>query len=360
MRIAGHRRTTGGLAALGAMAALAGCIPAAAPPVAPAPPPQQDRGYPDYRPDYRQDVTTSPARPPAWETNPVAPNARTIATRSYTVEPGDTLRGIAIKTGGGELAIAQANGLAEPYVIRAGQRLTIPGGRYHEITRGQTGIAIARAYGVEWSRIVAANGLTEPYLLRTGWRLLIPGGDMPGQSSAAERAAAFTLDIDDLVTGSEPAIAENRAPAAAATSPAHVPAPTTAVAAPTRLVGGFSWPVQGRVVSKFGSMGSGKRNDGIQIATPVGTPIAAAADGVVAYAGTGIPSLGGLVILKHGDGWVTVYGNASSLLVTRGQSIKRGQRIALSGQSGSAPEPGVHFEVRKGRDAVDPLGKLPG
>src|SRR3546814_19861335 len=107
-------------------------------------------------------------------------------------------------------------------------------------------------------------------------------------------------------------------------------------------------------------MGNGKRSDGIQIAAPVGTPVAAAADGVVAYAGTGIPSLGGLVILKHGDGWVTVYGNASSLLVKRGQSVKRGQRIALSGQSGSAPAPGVHFEVRKGRDAVDPLGQLPG
>src|SRR3546814_13789096 len=77
--------------------------------------------------------------------------------------------------------------------IRAGQRLTIPGGRYHEITRGQTGIAIARAYGVEWSRIVAVNGLTEPYLLRTGWRLLIPGGAEPGQTSAAERAAAFKI-----------------------------------------------------------------------------------------------------------------------------------------------------------------------
>src|SRR3546814_6359592 len=79
-------------------------------------------------------------------------------------------------------------------------------------------------------------------------------------------------------------------------------------------------------------MGNGKLSDGIQIAAPVGTPVAAAADGVVAYAGTGIPSLGGLVILKHGDGWVTVYGNASSLLVKRGQSVKRGQRIALSGQ----------------------------
>src|SRR3546814_21190952 len=84
---------------------------------------------------------------------------------------------------------------------------------------GQTGIAIARAYGVEWSRILAVNGLTEPYLLRTGWRLLIPGGAEPGQTSAAERAAALTLDIDVTITGSEPASAENPAPAAATPIP---------------------------------------------------------------------------------------------------------------------------------------------
>src|SRR3546814_7409069 len=86
MRIAGNRRTISGLASFGAMAALAGCIPSVAPPMAPSPPPQPDRSYPDYR----QDVTTSPSPPPAWETNPVAPNARTIATRTYTVEPGAT------------------------------------------------------------------------------------------------------------------------------------------------------------------------------------------------------------------------------------------------------------------------------
>src|SRR3546814_4613065 len=105
-------------------------------------------------------------------------------------------------------------------------------------------------------------------------------------------------------------------------------------------------------------MGNGKLSDGIQIAAPVGTPVAAAADGVVAYAGTGIPSLGGLVILKHGDGWVTVYGNAPSLLVKRGQSVKRGQRIALSGQSGSAPAPGVHFEVRRSEEHTPELRSL--
>src|SRR3546814_10340339 len=78
MRIAGNRRTISGLASFGAMAALAGCIPSVAPPMAPSPPPQPDRSYPDYR----QDVTTSPSPPPAWETNPVAPNARTIDRKS--------------------------------------------------------------------------------------------------------------------------------------------------------------------------------------------------------------------------------------------------------------------------------------
>ena len=343
-------------APLVALVALGGCIPSVAPPSY-APPPDRNARIPGYQTSTEQ-VTTPPSPPPAWESNPVTPNATTVSAQAYVVRPGDTLHGIADRTGAGALAIAQANGIPEPYVIRAGQTLAIPGGRYHQIARGQTGIAIARAYGVEWSRIVSANGLAEPYLLRTGWRLLIPGGDVPGRSSAAERAAAFTLDIDDLVTGSEPALAENKAPAKATASPTRVPAATTAVAPPAKLVGGFSWPVQGRVVSTFGSVGDGKRNDGIQIATPIGTPIAAAADGVVAYVGTGIPALGGLVILKHGDGWVTVYGNASKLLVRRGQSIERGQRIALSGDSGSVREPGVHFEVRKGRDPVNPLGKL--
>src|SRR3546814_11204907 len=91
------------------------------------------------------------------------------------------------------------------------------------------------AYGVEWSRIVAVNGLTEPYLLRTGWRLLIPGGAEPGQTSAAERAAAFTLDIDDLLTGRAHAIAEKRSTAPANTPPAPVQHPPHATTnAPTR------------------------------------------------------------------------------------------------------------------------------
>ena len=357
-------RGIGRASGLAAGLLLGGCIPQVSPPPdyygaapresAPSPATQEPE----------EQVSALPAARPAWEAHPVTPNGRFVSPATYTVRPGDTLRRIADRTGAGMPAIARANGLASPYSLVPGQQLAIPGGRYHLIERGDTGIAIAQAYGVHWADIVDANGLTEPYLLRAGGRLLIPGGgtppSRPSGSTAAERAAAFHLDIDDLVTGSEPALAHNAEPAAPTASPRRVLASTTPIRTPATLVGGFSWPVRGRVVTGFGPSRSGVRSDGIQIAVPEGTPVLAAADGVVAYVGNSIPSLGGLVIVKHGDGYTTVYGNAKKLLVQRGQSVKRGQEIAVSGETGSVTQPSLHFEIRKGRDPIDPLGKLAG
>jgi len=342
---------------------LGGCIPQVAPPPDYYRAPDRGAPRPPARPNAPEDrVSALPAAKPAWEAHPVTPNGRFVAPTSYIVRPGDTLGRIADRTGAGVLAIARANDLEPPYAVTAGERLTIPGGRYHLIERGDTGIAIAQAYGVPWTDIVDANGLSEPYLLRAGGRLLIPGGGAPpvSGSTAAERAAAFHLDINDLVTGSEPALAHNAEPAAPTASPRRVLASTTPIQTPSRLVGGFSWPVNGRVITEFGPGRSGVRSDGIQIAVPEGTPVLAAADGVVAYVGSSIPSLGGLVIVKHGDGYTTVYGNAKKLLVQRGQSVKRGQEIAVSGETGAVTQPSLHFEIRKGRDPVDPLDKLSG
>lgn len=270
---------------------------------------------------------------------------------------GDSLRAIAERVGAGSEVIARANGLSAPFVIYAGQRLRIPGGQYHLVRSGQTGIAIARAYGVEWSSIVSTNDLSEPYILRTGQRILIPGDARP--RSAAERAAAFRLDIDDIITGGEPAIAENQAPAKPAATPRRVLPATAALAAPTSSPGLFLWPVDGRIVSRFGAGASGERNNGIKIAVPVETPVKAAADGTVAYVGDGIAALGGLVIVRHGENWTSVYGHASKLLVQRGQAVKKGQTIALSGDTGFADRPELHFELRKGRTPVDPTAQLP-
>jgi murein DD-endopeptidase MepM/ murein hydrolase activator NlpD len=347
-------------------ALLAGCIPQGArrdvdrPVVAPVQTPAPASAPMSYDEPRRglDEVEELPAPRPAWEARLVVADAQAVAESTYLVQPGNSLRRVAERTGAGSEAIARANGLAAPFAIRAGQRLRIPGGRYHLVRSGETGIAIARAYGVEWSRIVATNELVEPYVLRVGQRVLIPGpaGAAP---SLAERAAAFRLDIDDILTGGEPALASNQAPAKPVATPRRVLPATAAVSAPARLRTGWAWPVDGRVVKRFGPGASGERLTGIKIAAAEATPIKAAADGVVAYVGDEVASLGGVVILKHGDGWSSVYGHASKLLVRRGQSVTRGQTIALSGDTGFADRPEVHFELRRGRTPVDPLGQLP-
>lgn len=352
---------------------LAACIPSVdAPYRALPPPPARDRSNdaldlppPQDVPGRNdEDVRQLPAPRPAWEARPVTADAQIVADSSYTVQPGDSLRRIAERTGAGSEAIARANGLAAPFTIQSGQRLRIPGGRYHLVRAGETGIAIARAYGVEWSRIVGTNDLAEPYILRTGQRVLIPDvarGDVreAGSPRYTERAAAFRLDIDDILTGGEPAIAPRQAPAKAVATPRRVLPVTAAIAAPVSSPGRFAWPVSGTVVKRFGAGASGERNDGIKIAVPVDTPIKAAADGTVAYVGDGIAALGGLVIVRHGQNWTSVYGHAAKLLVQRGQAVKKGQTIALSGDTGFADRPELHFELRRGRTAVDPTTQLP-
>src|SRR3546814_6880205 len=114
-----------------------------------------------------------PAQPlpppkPAWVARDVVPDAVEVATQSYTVRAGDSLRRISDRTGASSEAIAIANKLKPPFVIRIGQTLRIPGGRYHRIKTGENGIAIAHAYGVPWGRVFEANGLEDPYILRTG------------------------------------------------------------------------------------------------------------------------------------------------------------------------------------------------
>ena len=109
------------------------------------------------------------------------------------------------------------------------------------------------------------------------------------------------------------------------------------------------------MIAGFGQNVEGNRNDGINISVPEGTPIKAAENGVVIYAGNGLKQLGNTVLVRHDDGKVTVYGHAGSLNVSRGQKVTRGQAIATSGMSGDAKRPQVHFEVRKDATPVNPI-----
>ncbi len=242
----------------------------------------------------------------------------------------------------------------------------VPGGRRHIVKRGETGIAIARAYGVPWSRIAAANNLDREAILHVGQALFVPTGEAaraaaprpgtpaPRPQTPEERAASFVLDIDDLITGSAPARA---APPRAAPAPAPRPAqPAEAMAAVPPL----AWPVDGRVIlSRFGPKPGGRVNDGINIRTLRGATVRAAADGEVIYVGDAIAGFGLLMLIRHAGGTVTAYGHLEAALADRGDRVTRGQPIARAGSSGEATEPQLLFQVRQGRRAVDPMRHLP-
>ena len=122
----------------------------------------------------------------------------------------------------------------------------------------------------------------------------------------------------------------------------------------------FRWPARGRVIAGYGPTPNGQQNDGINLALPEGTPVKAAEDGVVAYAGNELKGYGNLVLVRHANGYVTAYAHAKELLVKRGEQVKRGQTIAVSGQTGSVNAPQLHFEIRKGSSPLDPTRFLNG
>lgn len=300
-----------------------------------------------------------PPAPPAWEARKVQPNAVDVTAQTYVVQPGDTLSHVVQKTGASADAIVRTNGIAAPFTLLPKQKLQIPAGRYHRVGKGESGIAIGRAYGVDWSRIATLNHIEQGNLLREGDRLLVPSRREVSVMSIDERARAFDLDIDDLVTGTQPALAKHAKPVAPVKSAATPPPVDQPVAEPKgSFTGKFAWPLHGRIVRPFGPLPTGARNNGINIAAKGGDTVTAAADGVVAFAGT-LAAFGNLVLIRHAGAWNTVYGHLRKLTVTRGQAVKRGQPIGEAGATGAASEPQLHFEILNGRQAVNPIDRLP-
>lgn len=121
----------------------------------------------------------------------------------------------------------------------------------------------------------------------------------------------------------------------------------------------FRWPVRGRIISDFGAKPGGGRNEGVNLAVPEGTAVHAADDGTVIYSGNELKGYGNLILVRHADGWVSAYAHNSELKVKRGDTIRRGDVVALAGATGSVSQPQVHFELRKGNKPVDPLKHLP-
>lgn len=304
-------------------------VPVPWPRVKPAPPPII-KASPKSKPVTR--VAQPQAKPVTRVAEPQAkprtkaqsrpkPKAVQTALAMVTVRRGDTLYGIARRHGASVRDVIDANGLTAPYGIQAGQRLKVPYPRIHVVAKGDTSYSISRRYGVDLASLTRVNGLKSPYTLSIGQELKLPGG-----ARAVPLATGLTT----------------------ATARGPIPAP------PPRAGSSFAWPVVGPIISRFGPKGGGLHNDGINIRAPKGTAVRAAEAGVVAYAGSELRAYGNLLLIRHAGGWVTAYAHNERLLVSRGERVNRGQVIARVGASGGVSEPQLHFEVRKGTQAVNP------
>ncbi|MVA97574.1 peptidoglycan DD-metalloendopeptidase family protein [Nitratireductor sp. CAU 1489] len=236
----------------------------------------------------------------------------------YTVVAGDTLYGIARQRGTTAQALKQANGLADGH-LRIGQKLRIP---------------------APGAVVVVADEPVDPVMTA---------------STGGKRAADATKSP---VTAYTPPEAANSARTSSDKAITDTVTKSAAIAPEATGVERMRWPVRGRVIAGYGRKAGSKPNDGIDIAVPEGTPVKAAENGVVIYAGDGLKEFGNTVLVRHEDGLVTVYGHASQLTVARGDKVRRGQEIARSGMSGSADLPKLHFEVRKDSVPVNPTGYL--
>ncbi len=270
----------------------------------------------------------------------------------HKVRRADSLYLIAQRYGLSTRSLIAANKLQPPYRLFIGQRLKLTRPRIHKVVRGDTVYAISRQYNVAMSQLTHINGLKPPYKIITGKTLRLPGAveaDRTQVAPKSTRVGANQPRARKTVKG-------GKAPKKAKTPRRRVQAPKLP---PTR--GSFIWPIRGRVISRFGTKGKGLHNDGINLAAPRGTPVQAAQAGVVAYAGNELRGFGNLVLIRHKKGIMSAYAHNDALLVKSGETVRRGQTIAKVGSTGSVDEPQLHFEIRSGRDAVNPtrfLGRM--
>ena len=339
--------------------------------------------YTYRKPAYKQPIYSEPTVVDTGNTTTIT------KVGTVRVEQGMTLYSISRANGLTVAQLANANNIAPPYTVSTGRVLRIPGvaqarapkpsfasqeqeefasdepvkkasGGRHTVRGGETLFSLGRKYGVSPYAIADLNGLPHDQSLNVGQSLRMPGGtakSIVSKVPAVEEPDQIASDEEPIETDDTEQSFTLKKPAQDLDEEVPVAKPvlqqTEVDSAPT--MGSMRWPVKGKIISEYGAKPNGLKNEGINIAVPEGTGVRAAESGVVAYAGNELKGYGNLVLIRHEGGWVTAYAHAKELFVKRGDIVKRGDVIAKAGQTGSVSSPQLHFEVRKGATAMDPL-----
>lgn len=294
--------------------------------------------------------------------------------------------------------IAAVNNLQAPFKLSAGQRLRLPPPQQYRVRAGDTLYEISRLFNTDTSAVARQNNLQAPYKLIAGQVLRMPS------MNAAEQLAAPRMSNAQLAqAGASGSRSQPVGRTAQAGYPVHNPehvlrapnAPSQSGAQsgasgsqsrpeaelniatlpplekdpvsrpvkisatpPARAAGKFLQPVEGKIISGYGPKADGLHNDGINIQAARGTPVKAAENGVVVYVGNELKGSGNLILIRHDGGYFTAYAHMEGFTVQRGATVQRGQIIGRVGSTGAVSSPQLHFELRKGAQAIDPKGMI--
>jgi len=299
-----------------------------------------------------------PPAPPAAPAAAAPAPAASVPAGHYMVKRGDTLYSIALENGADYRDVARWNGLDDPTKISVGQVLRVAPPEGTTVAAGDaatTGVQVgaARGAGTLQSRPLDGAAVSRQGQGDGGTKVEPKALRLPySEENAAMLAKGGTAAV------AAAAVARPATPAAAPAappSPAKPEPPKTAAVAPEPGALDFIWPAKGGLLAKFSEPSS----KGLDIGGKAGDPVVAAAAGQVLYTGTGIRGFGKLIVIRHENGFSSVYAHNREILVKEGQSVKQGQKIAELGDS-DADRPKLHFEIRKSGKPVDPMRYLPG
>ena len=250
--------------------------------------------------------------------------------RTITVYEGDSLYSISKREGVSIKSIIKANKLDPPFTLYKGDRLIIAKPKVHIVKKGHTLYDIANCYEVSISDIMKINQLKNNDKIYSGDKLFIPLYDNTNQTNCNNiTKVAITKEVNKTT---EKKKNNNYS---------------------------YMWPVKGKIISKFGLLAKGLRNDGINISADIGNPVLAIESGKIVYAGNEIQAFGNLILIKHYNDKTSAYAHLDKINVKKGESVNKGQIIALVGNSGKVSIPQLHFEIRDKDGPLDPLKFLP-
>lgn len=242
------------------------------------------------------------------------------------------------------------NNLSAPYRIKSGQRLKIPAPNNYTIKKGDTLYEVSRLFDTTTTELVLLNNLKKPYTLKAGQNIRLPVKNRDNIPTPVIQIASYQKIPSAKIVSVE----REELPSNIKNSEEKI----SSYKPPLNKELSFIKPVSGQIISGFGPKADGLHNDGINIKAAKGDAVRAAESGEVVYNGQQIEGYGNMVLIRHENGYLTAYAHMDKVLIKNGDKIKRGQTIGTVGSTGNVKSPQLHFEIRKGRDALNPATKL--